>query len=295
MRKRTRVKPINYFFWASFWLLFLLLIYFFVKNFFHSLFFKQKERINLVFYGERTFYYSLDKKGEINYYLFFPPDLKMMVPGGYGQYRLGGLGKLVSLEKKPDLFKKTFSLATSSFVDYYFYPKKVVIYYGFEDKNKFLLPPLIDLFTFQSNANFFDRLYLFYYFLTKSQKNYLSLPLIYNNKKIFNEKEFFEKIQGYLYKKSLRQEDLNLQIIFHQSYKTALSISSIIEGEGIKVNDLTQKEKESKGCLILENRKKHSLTSETLRDFFRCQILNQETTPYDIILILNKEEDNWWY
>lgn len=294
MTRKKKNRSVKFFLWGIIIFSTIFLIFILIKDFSRSLFLNNKERINIVFYGDATYYFSLDREGEINYYLYFPADLKLVIPGGYGIYRLGGLGKLVSLEKKPDIFKKTFSLATSSFVDYYFYPSKVNIYYGFDEKESFFLP-WRELFRFQSNANFFDRLYLFYFFLKNSSKNYLSLPLIYDEKKVFKEKEFFKKTQGYFYKKIYRQEDLNMQIIYHQSYQTILGLSLIIEGEGIKVNDITMKEKIGEDCLILENKEKNSHTVMALKNFFHCQIKKKDTNLYDIIFILNNEENNWFY
>lgn len=295
MKRKKKNRRIKFFLLGAIIFPSFFIIYILIKDFSRSVFLNNKERINVVFYSDRTYYFSLDRKGEINYYLYFPPDLKLTIPGGYGIYRVGGLGKLVSLEKKADIFKKTFSWATSSFIDYYFYPKKSEIYYGFDKKNNLSLPTLAKLINYQSNANFFDRFYLFFFFLRTSVKNYLPLPLLNDEKNFFNEKEFFKKTQGYFYKKIFRQEDLNIQIIYHQSYQTALGISSIIEGEGIKVNDLTKIEKISQDCLILENKKRHSQTAIALKNFFHCQIKKKETNLYDIIFILNNEENNWFY
>lgn len=295
MKRKKEKKKLSYFFLYLIIFCFFFIVFILIKDFSRSLFLNNKERINIVFYGNQTYFYSLDKTGEINYYLYFPSDVKIVIPGGYGLYRLGGLGKLVFLEKKPDIFKKTFSLATSSFVDYYFYPKKINIYYGFDEKNDLFLPSLKKIFGDKSNANFFDRLYLSLFFLKTSKKNYLSLPLFYDKKKVFQEKQLFKKTQGYFYKKILRQEELNIQIIYHQSYQTGLALSSMIEGEGIKVNDLTSKNKTGKDCFILENKKEHSATAIALQNFFHCQIRKEETDLYDIILILNNEENKWLY
>ena len=295
MIRKKKNRRFKFFLWGVIIFFSLFVVFILIKDFSRSLFLSNKERINVVFYGDWTYYFSLDREGEINYYLYFPADLKLTVPGGYGIYRVGGLRKLVSLEKKPDIFKKTFSLATSSFVDYYFFPKKIEIYYGFDKKNNLTLPTLAKLINYQSNANFFDRFYFFFFFLRTPLKNYLALPLVHDEKKIFKEKEFFKKNQGYFYKKIFPQEDLNIQIVYHQSYQTALGLSSIMEGEGIKVNDLTKKEKISQKCLILENKKKNSGTAIALKNFFHCQIKKRETDLYDIIFILNNEENNWSY
>src|SRR3989344_7470536 len=86
-----------------------------------SLFISRPSRLNMIFYGPTTTFYSFDALDNQNYSIVFDPEVKLDVPGGYGQYRIGSLGKLVKLEQKPDITQKTFSTTTTSFVQYYFY------------------------------------------------------------------------------------------------------------------------------------------------------------------------------
>ncbi len=99
----------------------LLLLYLLFRNLFSSLFFRRIERVNIIFYGPTTRYYSFGN--DTNYLLPFSADTGVLVPGGYGNYRVGALGKLITLEKKSDLYQKIFSGNTLSFVDFYFFPK----------------------------------------------------------------------------------------------------------------------------------------------------------------------------
>ena len=75
------------------------LVYYLFKSITGSVFLKGRDKINVVFYGENTRFYSLDQKN-ISYLLSFPSSIKVMVPGGYGEYKVGAIGKLASLEKK---------------------------------------------------------------------------------------------------------------------------------------------------------------------------------------------------
>ena len=104
------------------------LTYYLFKSITSSVFLKGRDKINVVFYGEKTRFYSLDQKN-VNYLLSFSNLVKVIVPGGYGKYKVGAVGKLASLEKKPDIIRKTFSATTSTLVDLYFYQKKTTIYY----------------------------------------------------------------------------------------------------------------------------------------------------------------------
>jgi len=264
------------------------------KTFYNSLFFTQKDRINIVVLEEGVRFYSLDRKGGTNYFLFLPADIRVIVPGGYGFYRVGGLPKLVFLEKKPLILKRTFSLVTSTFVDFYFYPASGQIFYGFTVKENVSFPSLKQLFFYQSEANLFDRLYLLWFFVNTPARKFIELPIFYDKKtKNFLIDEFFENNQGALYQQKLREEEKNLQIVFSHSYQTAMGISRLLEGEGIRVNDITQEKNPSSFCLVIEDDKKHSFTAKRIANFFQCQLKEGETAPYDIIFYLGNLEKEW--
>lgn len=303
IKKSKNFSKKNYFFYFFlFFILFLVLIRI-VKDFSHSLFFAKKNRINVVFYNQETQYFSLDVKKKVNYYLNFPSDIKINVPGGYGKYRLGGIGKLIFLEKKPSLFIPIFSDATSSFIDFYFYFNKPKLYYGFYLDDQLKYPSFGMLFYSSSNANFFDRLYLFYYFLKTRKNTFSLLPLVYDENKQWDENKFFALTQGYFYQENYYQENLNLQIIYppkinDRDFFLSQSIKSLvrmIEGEGIRVSDLTPGLYTVGECLVLEEKKNFSATSKRLADFFHCRLKNGKANPYDVILILNSEARQWIY
>jgi hypothetical protein len=290
-RSSSNKKKFFFFLFVFFVVIF---IFYLLKSFFNSLFFSKKERVNLVVFENGAQFYSLDKKGEINYFLSLPADIRVLVPGGYGSYRVGGLLKLIALEKNPELLRKTLSLTTGSFVDYYFYPTSDKIFYGFSKKKNILLPSIKQLFFYQSNANFFDRLYLIFYFFKTSSRKFIPLSFDYDQStEKFLIKSFFDKHQGIFYQSNLRKESKNVQIIFYQNYPTALAIGNILEGEGIRVNDFSQGEENNNNCRIIEANKSHSLTAIQIANFFNCQLSVGETTPYDIIFQLNNSEKSW--
>ena len=272
MRKNSKFNPptggqsskLNkmHVFWISF---VLLMIYFLYSNLRSSAFFQKKDRINLVLSQDKFAYYSLGLTDEVNYFIPFIPDSKVIVPGGYGYYRLGALAKLASLEKDPDLFKKTYSMATSSLVDYYFYPSVsssgMEIIFGKESSN-FYLPGFYMLFFGKSNAHFFDRIYLYLHFLGKTNSQFKTVNVFTSrdqgNRTAFFPNDFFESTQGIFYKRSYRSEQRNVQIVYTASYNTAQQLGQILEGEGIRVVDLTGSEDKVKKCEIFENRKHFS-------------------------------------
>jgi len=263
----------------------LLIVYLLFKNFTSSVFIKEKDRVNVIFYSQNSKFFSFSKK-EVNYLIKFPAETEILVPGGYGKYRVGALGKLVSLEKNPDLLKKTFSGATSTLVDLYFYPRKIEIYYAVLDDSNF--PTIGEVLLGRSNANTIDRLFLLFKFFNKNPVDYKIIDL---NKALFDQEQFHKDFQGNFYRKTYREIGENVQIIYTRSYSTALLFSQIIDGEGIRVVDLSQGKNVDKKCQVII--KKLSLISQDIARYFNCQLKIGETTVSDIILELGDLEKDW--
>ena len=280
--------------------LILVVLYFIGTGLFNSAFFQKKDRINVVYSENNLAYYSLGLTDKVNYFIPFFPDLEVVVPGGYGHYRLGALAKLAGLEKKPDLFRKTYSMITSSMVDFYFYPtvssKRLEIIFG-NNKSNFSLPKFSILFFGQSNANFFDRLYLYFQFLGKTDGQFRTINSLTTvnrgNRTAFSADDFFEATQGVFYKRTYRSEQRNVQIVYTDSYNTAQQLGNILEGEGIRVVDLTGEQTNINNCKVIEDKKSFSRTAIAVGRFFGCQVSVGDTEEYDIILKLGKMEKEW--
>lgn len=268
-----------------------------IRSFKNSVVFFKKNRLNVVFYGREPIFVSLGLTDDVHYLAFFSHDLSGLVPGGYGRYKIGSLGKLANLEKKPAIIQKAFSLATSTYIDFYFYPKKAEIYSQSANKELSFLSQVGALFNpnYRTNANFFDRLYLFLTLLNKRKKDFFELEV---KKKGYSEEIFGKKYKGYFYQKSLRNEAKKVQIIYN-NYKTALNLMQIIEGEGIRVSDLSknyEQKKSRQACLIKESLKEKSIsqTAKYLAKILHCQIAKIKTDDDAIVLILGEVEEKEW-
>ena len=260
-----------------------------------SVFLKGRDKINVIFYGEKTRFYSLDQKN-VSYQLSFSNLVKVIVPGGYGDYKVGAIGKLASLENKPAIIRKTFSAMTSTLVDLYFYQKKTTIYH--DDSNLKPLPTFMEIFITNSNANLIDRLFLLYFFSNNNRESFQIIDLqpfeSEGNNVTYDYNSFYKKFQGSFFQKAYRSSNINVQIIYTKSYKTARLIGQMIEGEGIRVVDLSGQEKKLSGCLLVSNKKiSNSKTFLRLADFFKCKTKIGETTVSDIILELGDLEKEW--
>ena len=271
------------------------LIYYLFKLVTSSVFLKGRDKVNVVFYGEKTRFYSLDRKN-VNYILSFSNLVKVVVPGGYGQYKIGAIGKLANLEKKPAIIGKTFSVATSTLVDLYFYQKKTTIYH--DNSNLKQTPTFMEIILTNSNANLIDKLFLFYIFSSNSKENFQIIDLAPfesgGGNNIFDHNAFYKKFQGSFFQRSYRNYDINVQIVYTKSYKTAQLIGQIIEGEGIRVVDLSDQGNNLSKCLLVSNKKvSESKTFLRLADYFKCRTQIGETTVSDIILELGGLEKDW--
>lgn len=272
-----------------------------VRQLLASLFFSPKDRLNVVFYGANTVYYSLGKSDHVDYFISFYPDLKVSVPGGYGENRVGGLGKLVSLEGKPDIFRKAFSVTTASTVDRYFYNPSQNIYYGQDklDITTLKQPAIHDIFFNASDANFFDRLYVFLQFLNRGRDDFEEIDYrsyVGNDEMFFQDKDFERRYQGYLYNRMYRTEQKTVQILYPSSYKTALYVSKVIDGDGIRVVDLTQYDPPKHGegkCQVTEEASRFSQSSRAIADYFGCTLVSGHTVSSDIIMKLGTTENDW--
>lgn len=274
------------------------LLYKVVNSFSQSLFITARDRINIIIYSAESTFYSLDKKDTRHYVMHFAPDLKMQVPGGYGNYRVGSLGKLVYLEKKPDLFSKTFSIATTGFVNYYFYPGTEEVFYGNEAPNTKKKAKISELLFSKSNASIFDRLYLILFFLRKNSEDFHTIEYservnAIQNDVYFQDDSFVKESIGLLYQKLYRDEQKSIQILYNQNYNVAARIGNLLEGNGIRVNDLSLDINRAKTCKVVESQPDHSKTAEDVANFFNCSLQKGSTDVYDIVFALGEIEGTW--
>lgn len=271
------------------------LSYYLFKTITSSVFLKDRDKINVVFYGEGTRFYSLDRKN-VNYLMSFSNSVNVVVPGGYGQYKVGAIGKLANLEKKPEIIGRTFSATTSTLVDIYFFQKKTLIYY--DNLSSRWAPTFKEIFLTNSNANLIDRIFIYYIFSTNSRETFQIIDLSPfesgGSDSTFDYNSFYKKFQGSFFQRTYRDYDINVQVMYKKSYKTAQLIGQMIEGEGIRVVDLSNQGRIIKDCLLITD-KNTALTKAYMRlaDFFRCKTQLGETTVSDIILELGDLEKDW--
>ncbi len=281
-----------------FLIIFVYVIYIFIKNISNSLFFSSKDRINIIFYGDKTIFISLGLIDNVNYLGELDNNTEVLIPGGYSYYKIGSIGKLSEIEKKPEIIRKAFSSMHSLYIDYYFYPKNTSVYNSknIEDfsqlsLNKYLFTDLI------SDINFFDRVYLFFKISNMKVKDFSIIDYAtftdQNNK--FDHEKFSKKYLGYFFEKEYRNERKNVQIIYKDNLKTALTLSRILEGQGIRVVDLSNEKNTNKQCLIQKKTMMGKNKSvDFIFDLLKCNIKEEVIDTYDIKLFLSEKEEKEW-
>lgn len=274
------------------------LLYKLIYIYSHSLFTYKGDRINFVIYGAQTAYYSLDKQETRNYVMYFYPDLKMQIPGGYGSYRVGSLGKLAKLDNNPEILTRTFSIATTSFVHFYYYPNNEEVYYGRNIQKKSSVPSIKNILFMPGNAGVFDRIYLAFWLMDKKDDDFK--PIAYGSEKnkihndvFFQEDSFIKNSIGLMFQKQYRDEQKNIQLQYAKNYGVAERISSLLEGNGIRVNDITLDMNRNTQCKILENAEMFSRTATDISEYFGCHLQKGKTDVYDIIFVLGSVEKVW--
>ncbi len=292
MKKKTLKRSRLFLAMLVFFLLLGYFLFILIRSITHSLIFLKKDRLNVVFYGRNTVFISLGLTDGVHYLIPYRNDLLVTVPGGYNQYKVGSLGKLAKLEKKPDLIQKTFSYSTSSMVDFYFYPKKTEVYSDtIVSDDAESIPRLTTLLSFNSpsNASLFERLFLFFLIVGKRKNDFAEL----------NTRELGQgKYQGYFYQKSFRTEGKKVALLYTR-YAAASYLTTLLEGEGIRVVDLSRVEEDGKSCIIKDifDHNKPSLTSRYLAHVFSCSIgrkKENDVLKADIIVVLGERIEKEW-
>ncbi len=255
-----------------------------------SAIFVKPDRINVAFYGEEAIILSFGLTDEVNYIVSLSHEQKIFIPGGYNQYPLGSLGKLVELQKDPKILQRTFSSMISGHAQFYVSPKHPDVYQKPDtDAPKYTRKELISkIFSgkYQTNMNVFDKFYVAYLISKRRQQDYVVL-------RSASEKTFLKKYKGFFYQQSLREEGKEVQIKY-DTYRSALTLSRVIEGQGIRVVDLSSSDRENDQCVVRSNLEQNTPTVRFLTRTFACQFEKGDTEGVDIIIYLGKNLEKIW-
>ncbi len=263
-----------------------------------SLFVSAPDRINLVMYGPRTSFYSLDPKLGRHYQILFPADLKVDVPGGYGQYRIGSLGKLARLDKNTHLIQKTFASTTTTFIHYTFSPNTDEVFYGSQLDETTSKPSIRHILFDESNAHPLDRLYLAFGLLGENSTAFKIIRYRQDEdsvlgETVFNEETFRKNSLGLLFQSSYRDEQASVQVLYPTQYRTGSRIATVLEGNGIRVSDISLDIKRSTQCRVAYSADVPTKTARDIATYFSCPLVKEATDVYDILFAVGEREKEW--
>jgi len=261
------------------------------------------DRVNVVYYGKDVELISFGIKDDVNYIVSFSHNDNVSVPGGYGRYNVGALGKLAQIEKDQPLIGRTFSSMISAHVDYYVMPKKPDVYDGEGTDDPMFEPRQLisQLFSssYATNAHFFDKLYLSYLLSKHRQKDFAPLRSIseitVGKEANFSERRFLKKYKGFFYHQSLREEGKQVKVLY-DSYSSAVTLSRVIEGQGIRIADLSESDDSRlvMGCRVTYADDGSSKTLHYLQRTFGCAREKAHVEGADMILTIGAGVAERW-
>ncbi|OGK43647.1 hypothetical protein A3H80_01105 [Candidatus Roizmanbacteria bacterium RIFCSPLOWO2_02_FULL_37_19] len=268
-----------------------------------SAFFDKQNRINILFYSDQPVLLSFGLTDDVNYIVSFTHEDRVDVPGGYDRYAVGALGRLSDVENDRYILQRAFSSMTSAYIDYFVAPKKNKVY----DESDFREPQYKKLVLIRSlfspqkhtNANIFDKIYLLWLIIRKREGDFVVLKSAtihdeISDQTFFSEQGFQKKYKGFFYHQALREEGRELQILY-RNYNSAYVLSRVIEGQGIRVVDLSQYDDQVKErCVIKHNIDKKSKTILFLQRRFQCEVKKANIEGSDIIFLLGNGLEKEW-
>lgn len=296
MKKRTEKEFKNSLKSLVFIAFFLFFITILIFGLYNSLFFKKPERINIFIFNEKPVLLSLSTIGESSYYINLYPDLKLNIPGGYGDYRIGALVKLSNIEKDNTIINRAIAGSLFTFLDYYFYTNDTQSIFG-ESKNPEFSLNIKNLILNKSNASILDKIYLILKLVGIQNHNFVKLEafemLNKNKDMVLDTERFIQEYNGLFFQHAYRDERKSVQILYTNNYKSADTIAKILENNGIRVVDISETNKTYKECKIIEKNKKYSITSKKISKYLSCDLINADTGISDVVIYLGNIEELW--
>ena len=139
--------------------------------------------------------------------------------------------------------------------------------------------------------------------LTAGRSGSQLTPIIYTSldtdgEDVLKDRDFGKKYLGYLFNKTFRREQKTVQIHYsirarpNNNYRTALTISRIIEGDGIRVVDITEDAPRTE-CEVYESADIFSQSAKHISAFFGCPLRMRNVESSDIAVYLGPLEKSW--
>jgi hypothetical protein len=288
--KKTPKNTVIYAY-VGFSLIVIMVLVWVARQVFGSFLFEPFQRFNLGMWGKRSMILSYNKNNPNHTIILFSNQFEIEIPGGLKGYHVGSLGKLVSLEKKPLIFKKSLSSAGNLLIHKILYEKSEDVYFddfGDISDEQAVRSMLMNFLTQSGELNLFERAYLFLNLnsIIGPQTSWIIVS--------------HQKPQEIFYEREFRNERKLVQLIYKNSPETAQIFATMLENTGIRIADTaslldqsSRKYAQIKNCLIIES-EATSKTGKFLANYFGCDIKKDETDLYDIKMILGEKLEGEW-
>ncbi|MFO0704278.1 MAG: hypothetical protein U0525_06215 [Patescibacteria group bacterium] len=261
-----------------------------------SFFLMPYQRFNIGMWGKRSFVISYNMDGPDHTLMIFSNSYEVEIPGGLKGYTVGSIGKLVSLQNKPLIYKKALSAASQVLIHKTLHQNTNEVYfddYGDSSDDESLKSMIAGYLFGPGELNIFERLYIYIHLsdIVSSKSTRILVTSQKPDVKIFE--------------KSFRNERKLVQLIYRTSSKTGYELASMLENNGIRVADILEYSPTStdlaeyakngvEKCLIIESSPTFSKTSDFLSSYFGCEKIYGETGLYNIKLILDEKTEKEW-
>ncbi len=256
------------------------------RSYHSSLFALDRNRILVgIWLGDQAYVLSLPKESGQYHVLWYPPSQEVTIPGGLKKYKLGALAKVAHLESDLRLYTKAMSQLSGIPLDRTLYKDTEEVYYDDPQTEKSVSEVSSNikssLWTLKG-ASFWDKLFLYQKIGTMRSSNtelYIKLKP--------------DKVN--LFDRIFRNEKRLVQMTYPDTAGTAMFLSRLLEGIGIRVSDIgAYNGAVSKTCIVTEKTGSRTKTAAYITEYFGCQYQNGDTGLYEIQFTLGSDTIGEW-
>ncbi len=269
-------------------LIIIVLAFTFKEAYSKSLYVRKNSRVYVgIWLGKDAYVVSISQNIGQSHLLYYPPEQEVVIPGGLKTYKIGALGKLAQLTGDNKLFKKALSQISSLPIDESLYLDKNEVYY---EGSKVEERSIGSIASEMRSALW-------------SLKGTTLMNKVFLYQKLGNMRgsntELYVKFKPDpvgMYDREFRSEKRLVQMIHSNTLNTAVFLSKLLEGVGIRVSDIGSQPPTGDGgeCQVIERDSEQSATSRYIVEYFGCTYRQGDTGLYEVQFILSKRLVDEW-
>lgn len=269
-------------------LIIIVLAFTFKETYSKSLYVRKNSRVYVgVWLGKDAYVVSISQNIGQSHLLYYPPEQEVVIPGGLKTYKIGALGKVAQLTGDNKLFKKALSQISSLPIDESLYLDKNEVYYEGSKVEERSIGSIAS----EMRSSLW------------SLKGTTLLNKVFLYQKLGSMRgsntELYVKLKPDpvgMYDREFRREKRLVQMIHSNTLDTAVFLSKLLEGVGIRVSDIGSQPLSGDGgeCQVIERDSEQSATSRYIAEYFGCTYRQGDTGLYEVQFILSKRLVDEW-